>query len=89
MPASTDVALATLESSPGMFPVRPVAQVTLKPPAAPAATTLMDTPLKPPDAVVLQNPSTGSATKLTSATPAATHQSTRVRKPLTWLLEEM
>ena len=59
---STDVAPATPESSPGLFPVRPVtaalatapvAPATPKPSAAPAATRPMDTPRKPPTAVVL------------------------------------
>ena len=95
---STDVAPAIPESSPGLFPVRPVtaapgaapvAPATPKPSAAPTATRPMDTPRKPPTAVVLQNPSTGSATKMTGTAPAATHQSTRVRKPPTQLLEEM
>ena len=95
---STNVAPATPESSHGLFPVRPVtaapvavpaAPATPKPPAVPTATTPIDTPRKPPTAVVLQNPSTGSPTKMTSAAPAATHQSTRVRKPSTQLLEEM
>ena len=79
MPASTDVAPATPESSPGLFPVRPapaaptaapVAPATPKPqPAVPTATTPMDTPRKPPTADVLQNQSTGSATKVTGAAP--------------------
>ena len=59
---STDEAPATPESSPGLFPVRPVAAApgtapvapaTPKPPAVPTATTPMDTPRKPPTAVVL------------------------------------
>ena len=97
MPVSTDVAPATPESSPGMFPVRPapaapattpVAPATPKTqPAVPTASTPMNTPRKP--AVVLQTLSTGSATKVTGTSPAATHQSTRVRKPPTRLLEEM
>ena len=81
MLTSTDVAPATPESSPGLFPVSPataapdaapVAQATPKPPAVPAAARPMDTPRKPPTAVVLQNPSTGSATKVTGAARAAT-----------------
>ena len=96
MLTSTDVAPATPEFSPGLFPVRPmpvapatapVAPATPKPWATPAATTPMDTPRKPPTAVVMQNSSTRSATKVTGGAPAATRQSTRVRKPLTWLLE--
>ena len=90
MPVSTDVAPATPESSPGMFPVRPapVAPATPKPqPAVPTASTLMNTPRKP--AAVLQTPSTGSATKVTGTAPTATRRSTRVRKPPTQLLEEM
>ena len=96
MPVSTDVAPATPESSPGMFPVRPapaaqaaapVAPATPKPqPAVPTASIPLNTPRKP--VVVLQTPSTGSATKMTGAAPTATHHSTRVRKPPTWLLEE-
>ena len=99
MLTSTDVAPATPESSPRLFPVRPtpaapatapVAPATPQPqPAAPTATTPMDTPRKPPTAFVQQNPSTGSATKVTGAAPAITHRSTRVRKPPTRLLEEM
>ena len=97
MPVSADVAPATPESSPGMFPVRPapaapaaapVAPATPTPqPAVPMASTPMDTPRKP--AVALQTPSTGSAMKMTSAAPAATRHSTRVRKPPTQLLEDM
>ena len=67
----------------------PVAPATPEPPAVPTAATPMDTPRKPPTAVVLQNPSTGSATKVTGAARAATRRSTRVRKPPTRLLEEM
>ena len=98
MLTSTDVAPATPESSPGLFPVRlapaapaaaPVAPATPKPPAVPTATTPIDTPRKPPTAVVLQKPSTGSATKVTGMAPAATHQLTRVGKLPTRLLEEM
>ena len=90
MLTSTDVAPATQESPPGLFPVRPVtaapgaapvAPATHKPSAAPAATRPMDTPRKPPTAVVLQNPSTGSATKMTGAAPTATRQSTSQEAP--------
>ena len=93
---NTNVAPATPESSHGLFPVRPVtaapgtapvASATPKLPAVPTATRPMDTPRKPPTAVVLQNPSTRSATKVTGAAPAATCWSTRVRKPPTQFFE--
>ena len=82
MLTSTNVAPARPESSDGLFPVRlmlaapataPVAPATPKPPAVSTATRPMDTPRKPPTAVVLQNPFTGSATKVTGTAPAVTH----------------
>ena len=92
-----DVAPAIPECSPGMPPVRPapvapvaapVAQATTPPNLVAPATTpqtprksVLHVPQRP------QNPSTGDVPTKTSTAPAATHQSTRARKPPAWLLE--
>ena len=98
MPVSTDVAPATPESSPGMFPVRPAPAAQTTAPVAPAAPK--NSQLYPQLAYhwtlqgnlqlfCMQTPSTGSAMKMTGAAPTATCHSTRVRKPQTQHLEEM
>ena len=94
-----DVAPATPECSPGMPPVRPVPAAPVTAPVAQATTppnlaAPATTPHTPRKSVVHapqqpQNPSTGNVPNKTSAAPAATRWSTRVRKPPTQLLEEM
>ena len=95
---SSDVAPATPESSPGLFPVgpvtaapatAPVAPATPKPPAVPTATRTMDTPRKPPTAVVLQESIHWKCHKDDRRSMHCHSRSTRVRKPPTQLLEEM
>ena len=102
MPDSTNVAPATPESSPGMFPVRPapaapatapVAQATANPTVAAPAAATTSTPSKSPPVVHTpqrpQMPSTGGTPKQTCTAPAAPHRSAHVKKPTSRLLEEI